>query len=86
MSHHDDAFDRDEADADEMKNDGVIARQIVYVRPVNKDELPNAAAIASDGPFYAVHDADGRPLALFDNRAMAFSVARTNNMTPLSVH
>lgn len=61
-------------------------RPIVYIRSVNKNELSNAKEIAADGPFYAIHDAEGRPLALFDDRAAAFVLARSQNMRPVSVH
>lgn len=61
-------------------------RQIVYVRPISKEEISNAKEIASEGPFYAVHDEEGRPLAIFDDRAAAFVMARSQNMRPVSVH
>lgn len=61
-------------------------RPIVYVRPVAKEDIPNSASLTSDGPFYAVHDEAGRPLALFDDRNAAFILARSQNMRPVSVH
>ncbi len=73
-------LDGAESDASEA------VRQIVYIRPVSKAELSNAKEIEADGPFYAIHDAEGRPLALFDDRAAAFVLARSQNMVPMSVH
>ena len=37
-------------------------------------------------PAFAVHGADGRPLAVTTDREVAFTVTRQNDLEPLSVH
>lgn len=60
----------------------------VYIRPVQTSTLPQDIQEQIPGveTLYAVHDADGERLALVRERAMAFSLARQNEMTPVSVH
>lgn len=62
--------------------------KIVYVRPVAVEDLPDdvRAKAAGRKTLYAVHDADGAPLALVAQRNMAFVLARQNDMTPVSAH
>lgn len=62
--------------------------KIVYVRPVAVEDLPDdvQAKAAGHTTLYAVHDAEGAPLALVAQRDMAFVLARQNDMTPVSVH
>jgi hypothetical protein len=62
--------------------------RIVYVRTVDKDELPAGVRkqIDGNGPVFAIHNADGEVLALTADRAMAFAVARMNKFAPVSVH
>jgi hypothetical protein len=50
--------------------------EVAYVKPVRL-EGENA---------FAVHGADGRPLAVVADRDVAFSVVRQNDLEPLSVH
>ncbi len=62
--------------------------RIVYVRPVAVADLPEelqAQAMGADR-LYAVHNADGEPLALVRDRRMAFVLARENDFAPVSVH
>ncbi|MEY2955697.1 MAG: DUF1150 family protein [Gemmobacter sp.] len=61
---------------------------IVYVRPVDVAELPEQirAQIGGAGVIYAVHRADGERLALVRDRALAFVLARQNDLAPVSVH
>lgn len=65
--------------------------EIVYVKPVLSDdvkasdreafsELPNGLRL------FAVHTADGTPVAILDDRDTAFAAARQYSMEPLSVH
>lgn len=59
--------------------------QIVYVREADKTALPDHLQ-DSDDKLFAVHDRDGRCLALAKNRDLAFVLARQNDLTPVSVH
>nr|WP_102107301.1 DUF1150 family protein [Kandeliimicrobium roseum] len=61
---------------------------IVYVRSVKVDELPEDVREQADGldHIYAVHNTDGDRLALVRDRRLAFIVARQNDMAPVSVH
>lgn len=60
----------------------------VYVRTVEVDDLPAelAAQVDPARPIYAIHSKDGECLALARDRNVAFALARTNEMTPVSVH
>ncbi len=62
--------------------------RIVYVRSVRVDTLPAEVREQADGrnELYALHSADGDRLALVVDRNLAFSVARQNDMAPVSVH
>ena len=62
--------------------------KIVYVRPVSVDTLPEdvKAKAAGRKTLYAVHDADGAPLALVARRDMAFILARQNDLKPVFAH
>lgn len=64
------------------------AERIVYVRPVQVDELPSEAQEHMDGltQIYAVHSPDGERLALVRERDMAFALARQNDFMPVTVH
>lgn len=61
---------------------------IVYVRPIAVADLPSdlRAQAAGVQTLYAVHGANGERLALVNGRALAFSLARQNDMAPVSVH
>lgn len=74
-----------------MENDtelhSPVASQIVYVRTVAPEDIPQEAREQiGDAALYAIHDAQGKRLAVLANREMAFIVARQNEMTPVSVH
>ncbi len=64
--------------------------RIVYVRPVNIDDLPEELRAQVEGGIerlFAVHDADGgERLALVRGRRLAFALARQNDLSPVSVH
>ena len=64
------------------------AQAIVYVKPVAVSDLPEDVQAQAGGleTLYAVHDAGGEQLALVRDRALAFVLARQNNMTPVTVH
>ena len=61
---------------------------IVYVRPVALDDLPDEIREQVEGmtELYAVHNGAGERLALVKDRNLAFTVARQNDMAPVSVH
>jgi hypothetical protein len=63
-------------------------RNIVYVRPVELDELPRELREQAGGlkRVYALHDESGDRLALVRDRNLAFVVARQNDLAPVSVH
>lgn len=62
--------------------------RIVYVRPVAVAELPEPLREQAAGldVIYAVHRPDGERLALVRDRALAFALARQNDMAPVSAH
>jgi hypothetical protein len=64
------------------------AQQIVYVRPVDIDELPSELReqAGGQGRVYALHNEAGDRLALVRDRKLAFVVARQNDLAPVSVH
>ncbi len=64
------------------------AKQIVYVRPVDIEELPDdiRAQVENGDHLYAVHDEDGHRLALVKGRRLAFTLARQHDMSPVTVH
>lgn len=67
------------------------AGKIVYVKPVmsedaKKDHLEGIEDIPDGIQLYVVHSADGLPMAVLDDRDMAFIGARQYGMEALSVH
>lgn len=70
----------------------LIGPNTVYVREVDVEELKGLGVIPIDAPiskkqkFFALHAADGRRVAVLDNRDMAFSAAREHELEPVSVH
>jgi hypothetical protein len=70
----------------------IIGPNTVYVREVGVDELKGAGVIPYDAPvatsqrFFALHSADGRRVAVLDDRDLAFTAARQHELEPVSVH
>lgn len=66
--------------------------QLAYIKPIGADEARALGMIPSDiklpdgVKLYAIHNADGAPLAIMDTWASAYGAAVQNNLTPLSVH
>ena len=58
-------------------------RQIVYVRPVRPDEMPDEAPEAL---VYGIHDVAGNRIGIAPDRELAFVAARQHELTPVSVH
>lgn len=61
---------------------------IVYVKTVDVADLPDEvrAEAGDHEQLFAVHDADGKQLALVADRKLAFVLARQHDMTPVAVH
>lgn len=62
--------------------------RIVYVRPVPVADLPEPLRVQAAGleVIYAVHRPDGERLALVRDRALAFALARQNDLAPVNAH
>jgi hypothetical protein len=62
--------------------------RVVYVKSVDVAGLPDDVreAAGSREHLFAVHDSDGQQLALVADRDMAFTLARQNDMRPVTVH
>ena len=60
----------------------------VYVRPVAAADLPEdlRKQIDAQDVLYAVHRTDGERLALVRDRDLAFTLARQNDLAPVTVH
>ncbi len=65
---------------------GLNKGTIAYVRAVSVSDLDDVETPEGIETFYALHDASGRRLALFDNREFAFEVAKRNDLTAMSAH
>lgn len=55
---------------------GLGVEELAYVKPV----------VVDGKDAFAVHAADGTPLAVVAERDLAFAVVRQNDLTPVSVH
>jgi len=70
----------------------LIAPNTVYVREVGVDELkgtgvlPVDVSVPATQKFFALHLADGRRVAVMDDRDLAFAAARQHDLEPVSVH
>ncbi|MEY4879717.1 MAG: hypothetical protein RJB62_1186 [Pseudomonadota bacterium] len=68
------------------------ASRLAYIKPVNADEaramgiVPSDIVLPAGIKFYAIHTADGTPVALMDTWASAYGAAIQNNLTPVSLH
>ena len=65
-----------------------LGAKAVDVKAVAVAELPEAVREQAGEltTIFAVHNAKGEQLALVANRAMAFELARKNDMRPYTVH
>ncbi len=65
---------------------------LVYVRQVSPETLIAEGAMPADAmipkgvKLYAVHLADGRRIAVMDDRERAFAAAVQHDLNPVSVH
>ena len=62
--------------------------QMVYVKPVSVDDLPQEVQDQADGleTLFAVHNSEGQQLALVADRNLAFMLARQHDMVPVTLH
>ena len=64
--------------------------KIAYIRVMTSDQakemFPAVEGIPADIDLFALHAADGTPLALTDSRHAAIANAIENDLVPLSVH
>ncbi len=67
---------------------GMDNARIVYVRPVAVADLPEELRAQAEGlkQVYSVHRPNGEQVALVNDRALAFALARQNDLAPVSVH
>lgn len=69
-----------------------LADNLVYVRETPAAELLSKGLVSPKvhldpvQTYFVVCAADGRPLAVLDNRELAFAAAREHDMLPVSVH
>jgi len=65
-----------------------LGQGIVYVKPILAADLPAEmrATVGDLEELFSVHNADGERLALVADRKLAFTLARENNMEPVTVH
>ena len=61
---------------------------LVYIKTVAVTELQLdlQRQVGPDKTLYAVHKADGERVAVVENRALAYSLARDNDLTPMTLH
>jgi hypothetical protein len=70
----------------------IIGPNTVYIREWASEDLKGTGVIPSDTEipasrkFFGLHAADGRLVAVVDNRDMAFTAARQHELEPVSVH
>lgn len=63
-------------------------QEIVYVRTVMSEDLPEdvRSHVGDVEKLYAVHNGEGKRIALVKNRSEAFILARQNQLSPVAVH
>jgi len=66
--------------------------RLAYIKQIGADEaralgmVPSDIVLPDGIKLYAIHSADGTPLAIMETWASAYGAAVQNNLTPLSVH
>jgi hypothetical protein len=66
---------------------GLTKSNIAYVRAIAATDVDEGVQTPEGvETLYALHDGDGKRLALFDNRDFAFEVAKQNDLTAVSAH
>ncbi|MDD2869584.1 DUF1150 family protein [Neomegalonema sp.] len=80
-------FDRESVLPEADPEEALAAQPLAYVREIRADEIGRFGALPPGVThLYAVHDENGRRLAVFDDRAAAFAIARQNSFAPVSAH
>jgi len=70
----------------------LLAENLVYVRETPAADLVSSGLVSPKTrldpvqKYFVVCAVDGRPLAVLDNRELAFAAAREHDMQPVSVH
>lgn len=70
----------------------ILAENLVYVRETPAADLVSSGLVSPKvrldpvQKYFVVCALDGRPLAVLDNRELAFAAAREHDMQPVSVH
>lgn len=87
----DELFEMDEAAREDMDFETMGLSEIVYVKAVTSEEVKafdsDAFGSMPDGlKLFAIHTANGVPVALLDDRDTAFAAARQYEMRAVSVH
>ena len=68
------------------------AAKLAYIKKIGGEDaraqgfIPSDVKIPKGITLYAIHAADGTPIAIMDNRDAAFGAALQNDLIPLSVH
>ena len=81
-----------QTEPDTPTRDPFEAGNLVYVRPIDTEEvedlLPANALdqLEHTDDLFAVHDSDGRRLAIVEGRDAAFAAAREHELEPSSLH
>ena len=67
---------------------GLPEGKLAYIRQVDPQVLPGEvrARIPQGAAVWGIHNPEGECIALTDNRAGAFALARDNDFAPVSVH
>jgi hypothetical protein len=67
---------------------GLPTGKIAYIRQVDPKGLPDEIRdqIPGDATLWGVHTPEGEVLALARDRAVAFALARQNDLAPVSAH
>lgn len=86
-----DLFETDETLVSEIDLETMGLSEVVYIKPVTSEEVKafdsDTFGNIPDGmKLFAVHTADGVPVALLDDRDTAFAAASQYEMLAVSVH
>ncbi len=64
--------------------------RIAYVKSIRSEDVhslyPQAPEMEAGQKLFALHAADGTPIAIMDNWASAYGAAVQNDFVPVSVH
>lgn len=65
-----------------------IPTNMVYLKPVLVADLPEEIQQQAEGhtEIFAVHDAEGKQIALVVDKGLAVALARQNDMVPVTLH